>query len=480
MALSDDELMSPNHVPKASGAIGVRRMNKLPLIIAGFLVAAFLVVYAKAAYERAENQRLQAKSTEDKGGDASMYAKAIAAGRSVGFTQPVMPVLDETSVPVHKPDISLPPMPPPGPMVDEDGKYFRDEAKQFRTHRINALIDASKAKTGVPFAANAASKATGAGVSSGVGAGSGGDARTEYAARLQAAREVAQTRLAAARGSAGTAAPPMSAGNEPMRLAQAGATGQPGYPGAGAMGLSGVPSLPAPTARRNDEYGNFDRPAGQGDRWRLDSELEAPRTPFELRAGYVIPAILIGGINSDVPGQTIAQVSQNVYDTATRRYILIPQGARLVGSYSSFAPYGARRVLVAWQRIVFPDGKAFDLGSMPGADSAGYAGMQDQVNNHYLRIFGSALLMSGVTTGVALSQRQQYDPYSGPNAGNVLSQQMGVQLGNATAQLINRNLNISPTLEIRPGYRMNVTVTKDLTFAAPYGHFDYALKEANP
>ena len=235
------------------------------------------------------------------------------------------------------------------------------------------------------------------------------------------------------------------------------------------------------SARRQPKFTQHSSVSFSPDLFLIDSsDAQAMALFNERNATRRVPAIMIGGINSDVPGQTIAQVSQNVYDTATRRYILIPQGARLVGSYSSFAPYGARRVLVAWQRIVFPDGKAIDLGSMPGADSAGYAGMQDQVNNHYLRIFGSALLMSGVTTGVALSQRQQYDPYSGPNAGNVLSQQMGVQLGNATAQLINRNLNISPTLEIRPGYRMNVTVTKDLTFAAPYGHFDYALKEANP
>lgn len=122
---------------------------------------------------------------------------------------------------------------------------------------------------------------------------------------------------------------------------------------------------------------------GQGDRWRLDSRAEAPRSPYELRAGFIVPAVLISGVNSDLPGQIVAQVSQDVFDTATGKWRLIPQGSRLVGQYSSDIAYGQSRVLVAWQRIVFPDGKAMDIGSMPGADSAGYAGFRDQVNNHY-------------------------------------------------------------------------------------------------
>ena len=100
----------------------------------------------------------------------------------------------------------------------------------------------------------------------------------------------------------------------------------------------------------------------------------------------------------------MAQVAQNVYDTPTGRYLLIPQGARLVGRYASDVAYGQSRVLVAWQRLVFPDGKALDIGAMPGADSAGYAGFTDRVNHHYLRVFGSALLMSAVVAGITLSQ----------------------------------------------------------------------------
>lgn len=130
-------------------------------------------------------------------------------------------------------------------------------------------------------------------------------------------------------------------------------------------------------------------------------------------------------------------------------------------------------MLVAWQRIVFPDGKAMDIGSMPGADSAGYAGFRDQVNNHYFRLFSSALLMSGITAGIAMSQPQTLSLGTRQNASSAMSEALGQQLGQVTAQLIARNMNIAPTLEIRPGYRFNVIVTKDLTFSRPYKAFDY-------
>jgi len=227
---------------------------------------------------------------------------------------------------------------------------------------------------------------------------------------------------------------------------------------------------------RNDinRYANND----QSDRWRLDSRPEPPHSPYELRAGFVIPGTLISGINSQLPGQIMAQISQDVFDTATGKHKLFPQGSRLVGTYSSEVAYGQARVLVAWQRMVFPDGKAMDIGAMPGADGAGYAGFNDQVDNHYLRIFGSALLMSAISAGATLSQQNQGDGYNNggvfaPNAQSTLSSALGQQLGQATVQMISKNLAISPTLEIRPGYRFNIIVTKDLTLSKPYEAFDY-------
>ena len=123
--------------------------------------------------------------------------------------------------------------------------------------------------------------------------------------------------------------------------------------------------------------------------------------------------------------------------------------------------------------IIFPDGKAMDIGAMPGADSAGYAGLNDQVNNHYVRLFASAFLMSGVTAGISLSQPQQTTGTTTQTTSSAMSEALGQQLGQVTAQLIAKNMNIAPTLEIRPGYRFNVIVTKDMTFTKPYQAFDY-------
>lgn len=232
----------------------------------------------------------------------------------------------------------------------------------------------------------------------------------------------------------------------------------------------GAPQLVQTATTGSNSMSQFAN-AGQGDRWKMDSKMEAP-SAYELLAGFVVPATLISGINSELPGQIIGQVAQNVYDTATGKYLLIPQGSRLVGQYSSAVVYGQARILIAWQRIVFPDGKTMDIGSMPGADSAGYAGFSDQVNNHYLRLFTSAFLMSGVTAGIALSQPEQTGA-TGQTASSALSEALGQQLGQVTAQLITKNMNIAPTIEIRPGYRFNVMVTKDMTFSKPYQAFDY-------
>ena len=207
-----------------------------------------------------------------------------------------------------------------------------------------------------------------------------------------------------------------------------------------------------------------------------DSSWILPHTrtagqPLELKTGAVIPGAMITGINSDLPGNIIAQVSQNVFDTATGRNLLIPQGAKLFGVYDSRFIYGQERVLVVWNRLVFPDGSAVTLGAMPGSDMSGYAGYTDKVNNHYLRIFGSAILMSMITGGMSYSMDSLDNSNSDsdkPTLQNEMGSALASQLGQATLQILQKNLNIAPTLEIRPGYQFNVIVTKDLVFERPY------------
>ena len=196
-----------------------------------------------------------------------------------------------------------------------------------------------------------------------------------------------------------------------------------------------------------------------------------------MRAGTVIPATLISGINSDLPGQIIGQVSQNVYDSATGKYLLVPQGTRLIGAYGTQVAYGQERVLVAWQRLVYPDGKALDIGGMPGTDMAGYSGFSDLVDNHWWKLISSAFLMSGIVATVSVATDDDDDSSNDDDDSTSMNDEMmramATQFGNVIAQVIQRNLNISPTIEIRPGYKFNVMTTRDMNFAGPYQEFDY-------
>lgn len=189
------------------------------------------------------------------------------------------------------------------------------------------------------------------------------------------------------------------------------------------------------------------------------------QSPLEVKTGTIIPATMIGGLNSDLPGMILAQVSQNVFDTATGSYLLIPQGSRLVGTYDSFVAYGQDRALVAWNRIVYPDGSTLELEGMPGTDPAGYAGLEDQVDHHYFRIFGSALLMSVITGIYDYTQGNTGDRYyNEETAGDSMARAVARELTQTSQMLLRKNLNIQPTIKIRPGYKLNVMVKRDIIF----------------
>jgi type IV secretion system protein VirB10 len=194
------------------------------------------------------------------------------------------------------------------------------------------------------------------------------------------------------------------------------------------------------------------------------SQKIKPRSEFEVKAGAIIPAVMIGGINSDLPGQVIAQVRENVYDSKTGQHLLIPQGSRLIGLYDAHVAYGQQRILLAWNRVIYPDGSSFDLKGMPGADKAGYAGFFDKVDNHYAKIFGSAVLMSFISAGVQLSQPAagSSTTNSQPSVSQTVGAALGQQIGQTAMTITQKNLNIQPTLEVRPGYQFNVMVTADM------------------
>jgi type IV secretion system protein VirB10 len=191
----------------------------------------------------------------------------------------------------------------------------------------------------------------------------------------------------------------------------------------------------------------------------------APISSYEVKAGTVIPALMIGGVNSDTPGQLIAQVSENVYDTATGRYLLIPQGSKLVGTYDNQVTFGQSRVLVGWQRIIYPDASSLDLGRMSGADISGYAGFKDKVDNHLFKVFSEAFMLSIFSAGIQLGQPQATNGQN-YNSTQIVSAAIAQQMGELGMEIVRRNMDVAPTLEIRPGYAFNVMVSKDMVVAA--------------
>jgi len=187
-----------------------------------------------------------------------------------------------------------------------------------------------------------------------------------------------------------------------------------------------------------------------------------PRSPYEVKAGSYIPAALITGINSDLPGNVNAQVTESVYDTLTGNYLLIPQGAKLVGEYNSNLTFGQMRVQVVWNRIIFPDGKSIDLEKMQGVDIAGYTGFQDKVDNHYLRIYGNAVLLSLMGAGYDILNQNAEQQQGYENPRDIVAANVGQKLSDVSGQTLEKNMDVQPTVIIDPGYKFKIIVMKDM------------------
>lgn len=269
------------------------------------------------------------------------------------------------------------------------------------------------------------------------------------------------------------------AGVEKFGMNQAQRPGTPtGYGSTAGVRIDGT--VPPPPRNYDGEEGMGSGDSGQDEkRAFLNSRNEyspylkhtrqQPLSQFEVKAGFFIPGIMLNGINSDLPGLLIGQVRQNVYDSATGKYLLIPAGARLVGTYDSAVSGGQERVLVAWNRIIFPDSSSLFLDTMPGADQTGIAGFNDQVNNHYLRTFGQAFMLSLFSAGMQLSQPRG-SVQGTYNAQQIGAAALGQQMAQLGMQLARRNLNMQPTLEIRPGYVFDIMVNKDIILPPWRGH----------
>jgi type IV secretion system protein VirB10 len=191
--------------------------------------------------------------------------------------------------------------------------------------------------------------------------------------------------------------------------------------------------------------------------------LDPATSPYVVQAGAVIPAALITGIRSDLPGQITAQVTEPVYDSPTGKYLLIPQGARLIGQYDSSVAFGQNRLLLVWTRLIMPDGASIVLERLPGADTGGYAGLEDQVDNHWGMLFKAAVLSTFLSVGAEAGTSQDEN-----NLVQAIRSGASNSISQTGQQIVQRELNIQPTLTIRPGFPVRVIVSRDLVLA-PYG-----------
>ena len=189
--------------------------------------------------------------------------------------------------------------------------------------------------------------------------------------------------------------------------------------------------------------------------------LQTPASPYQVMAGSVIAASLLTGLNSDLPGMVVAQVTENVFDTVTGRTLLIPQGSRLIGSYDSVVAFGQSRALLVWQRIILPDGSSIQIDNLPATDAAGYAGLSDKVDYHSWRLLKGVALSTllGVGTEISIGD----DESDLVRAIRQSTQQSANQAGQ---QIVTKNLNIQPTITVRPGWPLRVIVHKDLVLRA--------------
>ncbi len=193
-----------------------------------------------------------------------------------------------------------------------------------------------------------------------------------------------------------------------------------------------------------------------------------PLSKFEIKAGWEIPAVMEQALNSDLPGELKALVTSNVYDTAAGRYVLIPQGSRLVGEYNSQLGYGQDGVQVVWNRVIYPDGSSVDLNGMIGQDRAGFSGFRDKVDHHYKRLVGFAVLASMFAAASGIAQNRNRSVLTYPSPGDVAESSVGQQVSDLGSQITRRNLNVQPTIKIPAGYLFNVRVNQDILFQEPY------------
>jgi type IV secretion system protein VirB10 len=278
---------------------------------------------------------------------------------------------------------------------------------------------------------------------------SGFDSAAADAERARSAAEEERQRIASARQAARTS--PLI-----VQLAQGDSAPVGPTPAQASEAPAGAPSPASVAVPSSGQHRiDFARASSSGD---INPHAVTARpSPWTLSIGTVIPASLVTGLDSDLPGTVLAQVTENVRDSATGQTVLIPQGARLIGSYDSIVGYGQRRALLVWTRIVFPDGSSVRLDNMPATDTAGYAGIEDQVDSHTWTLLKGIALSTLLGVGTQLSIGT-----SESDLVRALRESAQASAANAGDRITSRNLDVQPTIRIRPGWPVRAIVDKDL------------------
>lgn len=463
------DIESPTELRVRARPTGITRMNRKAALAIGSVAAVILgaVFYGVAAPP--EQRSAQAGGSTHKG-TAALKRDDIAV-KELHSLIPDGPIRPRLPDPPPKPAAVTPPAeerPPlaangagqaPGTLVAGPAQPINDPYADLRKSLIDAERDRMQRLSAAERAATDASTVVGA-------AGAG-----DSAGPLGSLQRVA-------------------AGGQNL-LAQAGGAGVPTLPGVGqgnaAAAMNGLmprtesQAQQAAQAAREGLAGDVD-PNKQlrkeqflrepGDPNYVRATRVAPVSPFEVKAGWVIPAVMEHGITSDLPGRLTARVTQNVYDSATGAHLLIPQGTRLVGIYDSQVAWGQSRMLVAWNRLIFPDGSSFDIARMGGVDESGYAGFKDQVNNHYGRLFGFAVMTSLFSAAFQLSQpRNAVNPATNTAVltdEQIVAGSVGREISRLGVEISRKNMQIQPTIEIRPGLPFHVRVERDMLFPKAY------------
>lgn len=417
---------------------GIRRLNRLPVIIAIALAVAFFAVILFGLTSRGLVFRDRGDQNASGGLPASTFADQMKRGVSDGIIGEPQPQAVIATVPANDPHEAKPN--PFSSKTKQAEELARQNDMESETAWRARLMREQQEQV---FR----------------------EQQRQRMARLQAANVALDSPLAVSTDKLKAADPGQTNTGNQAALSGRTATSPAAdlYSAALQAGLNGQNVDPNGQGKKEAFFNSDLTKLGY-----LPNRVVAQQSPFELKRGSVIPATLITGINSDLPGRITAQVSQNVYDSASGYRLLIPQGTQLMGRYDSKVAFGQSRVLVVWTDIIFPNGSTLQIGGMAGTDAEGYGGFNDQVDNHYFKTFGSAILLALIGTGVDMAIPENSTLANQTTASDAARRNFAETFGRVAERTISKNLDVQPTLEIRPGYQFNVLVDQDMVFPSAY------------